>query len=205
MVHGYTQNATVFQGRMSSVVRKMLKRPGGSEFVYVDAPHLVGEGCASGDRPPETQRAWFRPGEPGKRPVESRDYVGWEASLAHLEAAVDAEGSPFYCIVSFSQGTTLAAAVVARRPELFERAIFIAGMGPRDAGLRAAFDGARGDAPIPVPTLHVVGEADPFVSVDRARGLADCFEAPEMAVHDGGHVVPPGALRAQVRAFYRGD
>jgi len=87
--------------------------------------------------------------------------VGWEESLAALESVADAEG-PFHAVVSFSQGAPLAALLVARRPDACARALFVAGFAPADPAAAAAFDDARRGAPIPTPSLHVVGEADPF-------------------------------------------
>ena len=223
MVHGYVQNGTVFEGRMKSAVRKMLKLPGGADFLYVDAPHAVAADRAAADRPLEAQRAWFNPGEADAsvRPVDSFRYVGWEASIAFLEAVADAEG-PFHAVVSFSQGAPLAALLVARRPAACARAVFVAGFAPRDPAAAAAFDDARGGAPLLTPSLHIVGETDPFartrrlaprgrragrsraqVSVERAAALAACFDGAEVATHGGGHVVPPPALKDVVRAFFR--
>lgn len=202
MIHGFTQNGTVFEKRMKSAVKKMFKQPKGTEYVYVDAPHQVSADRASPDRPSAEQLCWFNVGEEdvAVRPVHSVEYRGWEASLELLNSIVDDEG-PFHGVCAFSQGTALAAMLLAQRPRDFDMCCMIGGMGPKDPAAEAVFDAARGGGAVDVRSLHVIGTNDPFVSLERAEQLADCFVDAEMAVHDGGHIVPPNGLKAQIRDF----
>ena len=43
---------------------------------------------------------------------------------------------------------------------------------------------------VQVPTLHVVGENDVLVSVERSGGLVDVCEGAEVLKHQNGHNIP---------------
>ena len=78
------------------------------------------------------------------------------------------------------------AGIVAAVCHLPRAAMLFSGFVPRDA----AFGAPLLLAPLPVPSLHVMGTSDEIIAVARSRELARCFEAPAELLHEGGHLVP---------------
>ena len=80
----------------------------------------------------------------------------------------------------------MAAMLLARRPDRFRFAIFVAGRRPRDAFHAAHYASAAKPA---LPTLHVFGGCDPIR--DQSHELAACFERAEVrTVPFCGHRLP---------------
>ena len=151
----------------------------------------------------------------------------WAASLAALEAVWRARG-PYDGVVGFSNGAAAAfllaahaAAAPARFPGL-RFAVLAGGYVPEplkqllppalvagDSGSGGGGDGGAAALarPLALPSLHIMGEADPVVSVDDGAALARCFEAGARRVlkHPGGHFVPQQARHcAEVVGFVSG-
>jgi predicted esterase len=202
ILHGYTQNVAMFKMRMKNVQKRMFKVTN-AEFVYAEAPFEPTASRSAGDRPLSEQKAWFNPAEddPSIRPVSSTCYVGWKESLTELQALVDAHGA-FHGIFAFSQGTVMAALLLATRPAHFSMAVMCGGFSPRDPEAIALLPDAGG---LTVPSLHIVGESDPFVTRERSESLLELFQMDGRRIvsHPGGHLVPPNSLKDEVRTFCR--
>lgn len=116
------------------------------------------------------------------------DYRGWGETRELVSATLE-HNAPA-SVLGFSQGGTLAAAVVAlsSRGELppVRAAVMVAGRKPRAASLQAAFS-----EPIALPSLHVWGERDALTK-EHSAGLVECFSATQRDVcrWPGGHSVP---------------
>ena len=60
---------------------------------------------------------------------------------------------------------------------------------------------------LPVPSLHIMGQADPILQASQA--LSRRFRSPEVVTHDGGHAIPisladpNGPVQRAVRAFVK--
>ncbi|KAI5270990.1 hypothetical protein E4T47_05689 [Aureobasidium subglaciale] len=138
------------------------------------------------------------------------DYV-----LAYIATAFRA-GGPFDGIVGFSQGAALAVMVASLlepgRSEVFKQAkatggmrypqafhpiwtarqpplkfvIPISGFGNLENPLSEAFYHPK----IKTPSLHILGRADKFIKPEMSRNLINCFDAPQVLFHSGGHRVP---------------
>lgn len=126
----------------------------------------------------------------------------WSLSLQHLTNVWTSAAQEFDGVLGFSNGAAAAflfAAHAAAHPETFGSLRFVALAGgyvpePLEkllhpsllAGSASSCAGANGSsappvsrlkAPLPVPSLHMMGSNDPLIDVDVATHLMDCFQA----------------------------
>lgn len=122
--------------------------------------------------------------------------------MEDLGRYVAADG-PFDGVIAFSQGTSLAAALVLEhqlRPAcgnlLFKCAIFLSGRMPyidagHEPGIPDCVGGTASEATMEIPTTHIFGCND---EVEPGQGLAlsrICNPQNRYVFeHDGGHIVP---------------
>lgn len=74
-------------------------------------------------------------------------------------------------------------------PFAFKFAILVGGFLPRAQDLKELYDTCSS---IQIPSLHVIGDTDQFVSPEVSRILLEKFHNPELLQHNGGHLVPSG-------------
>ncbi|CAG9462173.1 unnamed protein product [Pedinophyceae sp. YPF-701] len=127
----------------------------------------------------------------GKSVIE---YDGFDASLEAVRRFVASRG-PFHGVLGFSQGSIMAAAILAAQhrdrhtPLLLPPSlgIIISGFAPRDKSVWLG----RDDGTLPYPTVHVIGLADKVVPPAASRSLTQCFTDPLVVEVEGvGHRVP---------------
>eukprot|EP00931_Biecheleriopsis_adriatica_P123670 TRINITY_DN98736_c0_g1_i1.p1 TRINITY_DN98736_c0_g1~~TRINITY_DN98736_c0_g1_i1.p1 ORF type:complete len:263 (-),score=57.50 TRINITY_DN98736_c0_g1_i1:57-845(-) len=205
MIHGFVQNSAIFHSRTSNLRSKALKAAGSKklDFVFADSSLKVHPSLASSDVDVDG-RAWFNPqeaidGDTSVRPVLSKDYRGWQEPLEELRSQAQTEG-PVSGILAFSQGGVPAALLMSELREQIRFGIFVSCFAPMDVEVRKLLSAAEQE-PIDVPTLHVVGLADPLVTEERSRDLAALFKNPSFAKHDGGHIMIPKELFGTVKEF----
>ena len=144
-----------------------------------------------GSGPGHWQRRWLD---------EIRDTVlveqdDWERPelkrwLARAVAAVEAEPGAF--IVGHSLGAVLAVHLATRRPDLPIVGLLL--VAPADPDRRAEANPLVASfAPLPVaplgcPAIVVASRDDPWMSIDRARVLADMWEAGFVDIGKAGHI-----------------
>jgi predicted esterase len=215
-LHSFRTSATIFDAQLRLAG---LKQALGNlvEFTFLDAPH-----AASGEPYPDVAAAF--PGEAyfewwDAQRVEGGgyEYRGAAASLAAVAAALleAAEaGEPFDAICGFSQGAAIAALAAAEQragrgaaagtPPL-RFALLFAGLRSRDPALDPHYAALPG-----LPSLHVVGAADPvrrasaeLLEAFREGSAESCGAAPELLTHARGHVIPRliGEDLERMRAF----
>lgn len=158
--------------------------------VPLDAPFPCAPDAGALDpRPPHL--TWWRATDDGAV------YAGWEEARAVVASALAAH--PGAAVLGFSQGAMLGALVAAwsaagALPPV-SRVALVAGRRPRAVDLQPAFE-----APIAIPSLHVVGARDPLAAL--APDLQACFVGAERLDWPGPHVVPTrGPAAARLRAF----
>ncbi|KAJ2301054.1 Ovarian cancer-associated protein 2 [Coemansia sp. RSA 2706] len=206
-LHGYTQNAQKFRDR-TGPFRRSLKRA--LELVYVTAPHQATDfqplEPAADDGP--SAAWWNRSGRP---------WAEIKQSVRFLRQTMHEQG-PFDGILGFSQGSGMAAILMALiqaahtqstaffgndaelaalvdelaacPPPKF--AMLFAGFYPDLPQFDALIKGPAG--PIAVPSLHMVGEKDAIVPMERGKLLASqAFVDATLLTHEGGHFVPCNA------------
>ncbi|KAJ3405560.1 Ovarian cancer-associated protein 2, partial [Chytridiales sp. JEL 0842] len=192
-LHGYTQNESVFRKR-TGVLRKDLTAI--ADLVYVSAPHLIPptEEEAKSDaamlkafnaQAEDAARAWWIP-----LPDRS-NHVGYPETIEFLKR-IWIEQGPFDGILGFSQGAAITALFAAElisasiTPPKFLIAISgFASIAPCHNGVLERFEGVGG---IPVPSMHVYGNADTWVHAERSKDLMEYFNKDMVvaAEHEGG-------------------
>lgn len=144
-----------------------------------------------GSGPGHWQRRWADE-VPDAVLVEQDDWErpDLERWLARAVAAVEAEPGAF--IVGHSLGAVLAVHLAARRPDLPIAGLLL--VAPADADRRAAVNPLVASfAPLPVvplgfPAIVVASRDDSWMTIERARVLADMWEAGFVDVGKAGHI-----------------
>nr|XP_060613707.1 esterase OVCA2 [Anolis sagrei ordinatus] len=188
-LHGYRQDAAIFRAR-TGALRKALR--GHAQLEFLDAPHLVPAGSQSGE--PSSRGWWFSNPSDGTFNAleESESCSGLDESLEAVASAF-AERGPFSGLMGFSQGAALVGILCALQqrgdPRFpFRFALLVAGFQSKAGPHRAYYN-----APIAVPSIHVVGESDRVIPAHMSMELADHFEGARTLLHPGGHFVPAAA------------
>jgi predicted esterase len=141
------------------------------------------------------------------RPSQATQYTGWEATEAAIQQAL-VDYAPIDGLLGFSQGASCAAvyAVKAERSASLHKpqfVVFISGFLPKDHTWADEML-ATG---IRTPTLHLFGEEDKIIPIEKSERLVTICSAEHAAVlpHPGGHFVPTcnAKVREPVRKFFR--
>ena len=80
-------------------------------------------------------------------------------------------------------------------PFRFKFGIFIGGAPPRDESFFSLYlhpISSQSLPRIPLPSLHIFGEADKIIPMEKSKALANLFENPQIYQHPMGHVIPGG-------------
>lgn len=180
LLHPMCGNGPAFEALLSDVRRRYR---GSIDFVAPTSPHFF-----TPDKSPplvhrflrlfgycRDVRCWFNATDDDPPVYRMLD-------LAWLSTFVCTNG-PFDGVVGYSQGSQMAAMLLAENPNLFKWAAFCAGRRPRDAHHVEYYASAPKND---IPTLHVYGKDDPINW--QSKDLAACFYDPEVVALDGvGH------------------
>ncbi|GJQ12733.1 hypothetical protein GpartN1_g4524.t1 [Galdieria partita] len=204
-LHGFRQNANSFRKR-TGAVRKALESKANCTLEYIDAPHVVepaGEILIE-----ETgERKWIGP-QLGwwKASSDGKHYEGWRETVDYLRNVFRSQG-PFEGILGFSQGAALSSLICAMKEQAVELGL------EEFSCIRFAliFSGfvSRAEEHLPLikttirtPALIGYGKADDLVDASRSQDLARLFVNATILEHEGGHLVPSGAMeREQIIRF----
>ena len=220
-LHGYAQNGEFFRAR-TGALRKAIK----ADFHFPTAPHPATAAFVDGSDADTrgTPTAWWNAAECDKRPSTSAEYEGYAESVDFVRTVIETEG-PFDGVLGCSQGApiaTLLCLASASAPP-FRFAILFSGFFPRDPAATALVPAAALDAyaatgnvdqpvadgparapPLPLPSVHFVGETDGLVPRVSSESLSACFAGGQVVDHAGGHCVPGTApVRNALKQFVR--
>ncbi|XP_036624577.1 esterase OVCA2 [Trichosurus vulpecula] len=198
---GFRQSERGFREKTGSL-RKALR--GRAELLYLSGPHPIPEPApAPGpySREEEPRGWWFSEPEAAsfsalEEPAECR---GLDEALGVVGQAM-AQHGPLDGLLGFSQGAALAALVCALaqsgdpRFPLPRFVILISGFRPRGPRLTLPFR----QAPLMLPSLHVLGETDRVIPTRESLELAACFSGAVTLSHPGGHFIPAASPQRQV-------
>ncbi|KAJ8581307.1 FSH1-domain-containing protein [Rhizopogon salebrosus TDB-379] len=212
MLHGYSQNASIFSKRLGALRKSMGK---GIELVFIDGPivlhpvdldgssaptSLAALGASEVDTassdPSATPRAWW------KSNPERTVAHGMEDSLLYLRDILRRDR--YDGVFGFSQGAAMAALLSAllERPHTyppflidgeaphppFKFCVSVSGFKP-GGSLSAEIFGSS----YSTPTMHVIGRTDVIVVEERSKVLLDLSQNKRVEDHEGGHFVPSKA------------
>ncbi|KAG2153248.1 serine hydrolase FSH [Suillus clintonianus] len=219
MLHGHSQNASIFSKRLGALRKSMGK---GIEMVFVDGPivllpvdldgtsstaSLAALGASEADvkssDPLTAPRAWW------KSNPEKTVAHGLEESLLILRDILQRDR--YDGVFGFSQGAAMAALLAAllERPHLYPP-FLIDGEAPHPPfKFCVAVSGFKAPGSLSAdifgtsystPTLHILGRNDVIVIEERSKALLDLSQDKRLKEHDGGHFVPS---KANWREFFR--
>ncbi|GAA5974143.1 hypothetical protein JCM11641_003461 [Rhodosporidiobolus odoratus] len=216
-LHGYAQNARMFEGKLTDVRRALGERV---ELVFVDAPNILvrptlsSQPSSESDAPSTGEpRSWWQwSSNQGFGDLKELDRV-----ISYLRQVVETQG-PFDGIFGFSMGAAAAALLtallerpavhpifaapaqnaVAWPPPPFRFAVLCNAYLP---GERMCWDWFS--PPTATPSLHVLGRGDVVVDNEWSSVLVSRFSDPQVAWHGGGHHIPrrKPALTNLIRSF----
>lgn len=184
-LHGFTMNAAGLRHMMADLTPRLSPA---MDVIYLDAPHRASAGSVAGLaqvmgglRPKPPNLEWWNASDDGQV------YHGWNESREHVARAL--AGRSNVGLLGFSQGAACVAALAAAAshgsfpPPAF--VILVAGFLPRARDIAPWFE-----APVRVPSLHVLGDADPFAQ--HAPALFERFDPKtrQLLRWPGRHVVP---------------
>jgi len=224
LLHGYAQNAKLFETRMSTI-RKACEKD--VEFIFLDAPYILEnaeitrhalplkllqatETNDSSSAPDDAliPRAWWRPNE------DRTVYLGLRKTLIFFSEWL--RENKINGIFGFSQGAVLTSilAAILERPDSWsgfiingkpihpplDFFILVSGYLPLDASLAHIFSTF---APkLKTPSLHIIGDTDVIAGGERSRALINAYDETTRRIerHEGGHAVP---LSENWRKFFQ--
>ena len=215
-LHGSRQSAAILQKRCKTLLRKSAAV---ADLVFMNAPHVRpvsagekgrSEAAGQGAQDPggreglgeDVTYCWWLPGL-----AKGESHPEWEAqwhvsreALMRVLGDASAQGQPFVGILGFSNGAAAAALLLAAPPPAgcppLRFALLAGGYLPNIlAGTCAQLD---------IPSLHMHGTADTFITEQQAQQLRRLFEGPQVLAHEQGHVIPQrSADTAVIMAFLR--
>ncbi|KAF0682752.1 Aste57867_25155 [Aphanomyces stellatus] len=174
-----------------------------TEFVFVDGPYEVPYEPTSDEhiqrmsemseaeseelKQSVAQFAWWN--FERKPDSDSYSYIGIEHALDYLDNIVRTQG-PFDGVFGFSQGGICAAYMLARQAQGDTRFNFSFGVFSAAALMTDSKYKIEVDTPLSMPSLHIMGEQDELISIEKSRLLAAQFTNPTLLPHPGGHYIP---------------
>ncbi|KAF0758633.1 hypothetical protein AaE_003876 [Aphanomyces astaci] len=199
-LHGHRQSAAKLKGKMAALLRAAKAT---TEFVFVDGPIVVPYEPTSDEHIQRMNELSIEGAEERMQAVaqyawwtferrtdhDAYSYAGVEDTLSYLDNIIRTQG-PFDGIFGFSQGGICAAYMLARQHQgdtrfQFSFGVFCAAAQMTDAAFKIALD-----SPLPMPSLHIMGEQDELISIEKSRILAEQFDNPVLFPHPGGHYIP---------------
>ncbi|KAM0750310.1 hypothetical protein T439DRAFT_326270 [Meredithblackwellia eburnea MCA 4105] len=207
---GFLQNAAIINAKLEPLRHHI---GGRVEFIVVDPPHLLTMPTPSSPTmdsflsPAISQssehapRTWWHTCATSRE--SSTHYSNLPETLDYFAQILTVYG-PIDGVFGFSQGSAAASlvAMLLGRPGAWEKVygprvpkpayelkfgIFCSGFIPQEKRVKALY---YEDEPLPLRSLHILGEADTVISNENTLALAEMFEDAEVDRHLGGHFIP---------------
>ncbi|ETK82888.1 hypothetical protein F441_12069, partial [Phytophthora nicotianae CJ01A1] len=194
-LHGWRTSGSILQ-RQTSALRQAFGPK--AELVYVDAPW-----AASGPAP-ELVRSFYGKNGPfyqwwdaiKREDGETYRYEGFEHSLDYLTGQVQALGT-VDAVLGFSQGAAVATLLTAHYLTMYgyvpwKACVLVGGFYPRSPETLELLETAKTsvDGAIDVPSVHVMGKADPRVPLMEKLFRSYTSTRRVKFEHDEGHKFP---------------
>ena len=210
-LHGFTANGGVHAHQARHITKALSSH---FDFLFPDGPHEVDLSTQMNLSDPSTKawsehvstistsghRAWWFARDPNPASGEPGGFHGLERSIEHLGDLIRTTG-PVHAIWGFSQGACFAGMLVSLLSQknrdhplrqLLPKAQGLPNAGIFFSGFKARFEEydevyAPG---IEIPTMHVMGELDETVTVERSMTLVSVCKHASVLRHGGGHDLP---------------
>ena len=191
-LHGWRTSGDILSFQMGALQAHVTS----ANYVFLDAPYPArgdpdpGIALFYADRP---YYEWFYRNDDGNGGSGVSDatitYEGLEDSVQRLLGYIDTHG-PFDGLLGFSQGASMVTRVLkiqqqtrAAGARCCRFAILIGGVPPGEAAAAAG-------PPIAVPSLHIMGEADPFLPESRKLQAMYAVGTRTSLTHQETHNIP---------------
>lgn len=210
-LHGFTSNGSVHAHQARHITKALSST---FDFIFPDGPNQVDLSTQMNLANPSTKawsdyvsaistaghRAWWFARGPEPTLGKPGGLFGLERSMEHLGDLIRETG-PIHAVWGFSQGACFAGMLTALLAEENAdhplRGYLPECQGPFAAGIFFSGFKARFEqydqiyAPgIDIPTMHVMGELDDTVAVERSLTLAGVCQKARVLKHGGGHDLP---------------
>ncbi|KAF2419581.1 hypothetical protein EJ08DRAFT_43567 [Tothia fuscella] len=207
-LHGAGTSDDILRSQLGSIA-PTLEKDLSVTLVYVNAPidcgpHKAVDGIYEG--PFKTWFTWS-----GQNPPPESDVESILDSFDLLYQIIEEQG-PFEGVIGFSQGATIAAAILLHYQRqnplepayaLFKYAIFFSAAAIVDIEPIPLLKDWAENRKIHIPTLHVLGKEDPLYSEGIAMSKICSGDLTSVVTHNQGHCIPrdAGTVRAIVKAM----
>jgi Serine hydrolase (FSH1) len=221
MLHGYTQNGTLFHAKTRVLEKHLQKVFPGVVFSYPTGPlglrrdDIPGVDTSASNPDDIEAYGWWRRSNTSDPP----EYLGLDTGLQKVADIMSADG-PFDGVIGFSQGAALAAMISSLLEGTTRRNAFLQVQKKSSQAIPypSSFEslqhpplkfcvpycgfiapGERYEAfynpSIKTPSCHFIGSLDSVVEESRTQALIDAFGGVghvQVVAHPGGHFVPSG-------------
>lgn len=200
-LHGFTQNSLIFNKRLKVIIKELAQKFKNYDFLIPDGPHILE---LSDIEPDEGyKRGWLYVNEENKMKFEDWDtiqsinYLGLKESVKQLENLSFNNNKNIECIFGFSQGALVTIFISLlyqnKLKEVFPNlkcVVIVAGFIdplPLNEELKdiVSFEGK-----INIPSLHIYGSLDEFITPFKSERATKLFYNPEVYIHPGKHFIP---------------
>lgn len=196
-LHGKFQSGAIFSNKIAGARRKIARE---YELDFIDGPIILPQNTEEGDNNDASAtdydlslapRAWWHRSEDGKHTFvrEAFEYVIQQTETEKYDA-----------IIAFSQGGTLATALVASGAFPNVRALVTSGAPYISDAFDVASDlisNSSTNNGLDIPKLHLAGETDAMVPVESTRELCEKGGNGKLIIHEQGHLFPTRAARVK--------
>ncbi|KUJ14806.1 uncharacterized protein LY89DRAFT_783888 [Mollisia scopiformis] len=210
-LHGFTSNGNVHKHQVRNITSQFSSE---FEFIFPDGPYKVdlADGSPSelakirlwidfvAANSTSGHRAWWFAKDPNPATNDLGGFQGLEKSLEYIGRLIEKSG-PVHAIWGFSQGACFAGFLTSLLHEK-QRGHHLRQHLPQQQGLPRVgvyFSGFKArfaqydsvyEHGIEVPTLHIMGEQDHVVRIERSETLKSVCRDPRTLKHGGGHNIP---------------
>jgi hypothetical protein len=195
-LHGFTQNAKIFEKRVKTLLNALKVNFPGYEFVIPDAPHVLEDNSNE----EEVKRGWLYLNPTDKLCCndfvkEEVEYLGLDKSLKSILGLGTADVK---CIIAFSQGsliTLFLSALITNNDEYMKyfpnlKCVIITSSFIEPRPLNTEVKDIIFKNEYPIPSLHIIGEGDTFILPEKSKKAATLYKDAEVYFHPGKHFLP---------------
>jgi len=214
-LHGFTQNSIVFRNRLKVLLNSLEKNFKNTKFLFPDAPFILEDS----EKIEEIKRGWLYLDESNKmnstlfEKEQEVTYLGLSESLEAITNLNEENNYNIESIISFSQGSLVSTflSILVTHSDFRKKfpnlkcIIIVAGFIhpiPKNKEIDFYYSTIsklyneddnqhiEESDKIQIPTLHVFGKSDPYITPEKSEKLTNLFFNFQTYIHEGKHFVP---------------